>query len=222
MPKGVSGVFFVLQNAGNRLGRPLIGTQHRVNALELFHAVGNFPRVVPLQEIREDFPYIFCLSGLYGDCAFFILFVAEGKGRGDECTACHPLLDAPAEVVRDVLALLLVHHGEDGGEELAGQFRGVNALLLETHPHTQGLQLPDGLQALLGVPGKPGGGLHQNLVHPAPPAVRQQALEVIPLLCRGAGDSLVCVYVHKLPLRVCGDELCVVGVLGGEGVELIL
>ena len=186
LPKGVPRVFFVLQNTGNRLDRPLIGTQHRVNALALFHAAGNLLHVVSLQEIREDFPHILCLSGIYGDCAFFILFVAEGKGRGDECTACHPLLDAPADIVRDVLALLLVHHGEDGGEKLTDQFRGIDALLLEAHPHPQGLQLPDGLQALLGVPGEPGGGLHQDLVHPAPAAVRQQPLEVLPLLRRGA------------------------------------
>ena len=51
------------------------------------------------------------------------------------------------------------------------------------YPYPQGLQLPDGLQALLGVPCEPGAGLHQDLIHPAPPAVCQQTLEVIPLLC---------------------------------------
>ena len=42
------------------------------------------------------------------------------------------------------------------------------------YPYPQGLQLPDGLQALLGVPGKSGGGFHQDLIHPAPPAARQE------------------------------------------------
>ncbi len=50
------------------------------------------------------------------------------------------------------------------------------------YPYPQGLQLPDGLQALLGVPGKSGGGFHQDLIHPAPPAARQEPLEVVTLL----------------------------------------
>ena len=115
---------------------------------------------------------------------YFPIFVNETvwEIRGTVCAIPHSYLITPSHIVGDIFALLLIHHGQDGGEELAGQLRGVDALLLEAHPHPQGLQLPDGLQALLGVPGEPGGGLHQDLVHPAPPAVRQQPLEVLALL----------------------------------------
>ena len=54
----------------------------------------------------------------------------------------HPHIDTPPEVVRDVLALLLVHHGKDGGEKLAGQFRGVDTLSLEAVPLPPGSSAP--------------------------------------------------------------------------------
>ena len=184
-------------------------------------AVGNFLQIFSYKITSEYLTHQGCLLFIDGNLSIN-QSVSIWHGWRQVGTIFHPPLNTPSEVVRDILALFLVHHGENGGQELTGQFRGVGALLLEAHPHPQGLQFPDSLQALFGVPGKPGGGLHKDLVHPAPAAVCQQPLEVVPLLRRGAGDPLVRVHVHELPLRVGSDELRVVGVLGGKGVELIL
>ena len=80
LPKGISCVFFVFQNSGNRLNLPLIGTQHRINALPLFHVSCNFLHIVSLQKIRENLSYILCPSRINDNAAVFILLVAKGKG----------------------------------------------------------------------------------------------------------------------------------------------
>ena len=86
-------------------------------------------------------------------------FVPKRGTAGDEASALYPLLVAQAHPLGICIAFPLVHHGEEGGEELAGQFRGVDVLLLKADPHPQGLELPDGLKALLGVSSEPRGGL---------------------------------------------------------------
>ena len=147
--------------------------------------------------------------------------VAEGSLAGDEVPTFHAVLVAPAHIAGDTLALLLSDGGEHGGEQFAGHFRGVDALFLEAHPHTDGLQLPDRLQAVSGVPGEAGDGLDQDLVHPPPAAVREEPLEVRALLCRGPRDPRIGVYIGHGPVALAADERGVVVQLGGEGVHLV-
>ena len=85
--------------------------------------------------------------------------VSKRGAAGDEVPALYPLLVAQAHPLGICIALPLVHHGEEGCEEFAGKLRSVDVLLLEADPHPQGPELPDGLQALLGISGEPGGGL---------------------------------------------------------------
>ena len=47
-------------------------------------------------------------------------------------------------------------------------------------------------------------------------------MEIIPFLRRGPGDPLIRIYIHELPFRVADDELCVVGILRGKGMELVV
>ena len=75
--------------------------------------------------------------------------VSEGHGGREEGPFLHACLIAPAHIAGDALALLLGNSGEHGGEQFAGYFRGVDALLLEAHPHADGPQLPDRLQVKL-------------------------------------------------------------------------
>lgn len=117
--------------------------------------------------------------------------IAEGDGGREEGAALHAYLVAPTHIFRDVLALPLCHGGKYGGEQLTAHVGCVDMLLLEAHPYADGLQLPDGAQAVPGVAGEPGDGLDQHLVHPPAMAVLQEALEVRALLRRGACDALV-------------------------------
>lgn len=117
--------------------------------------------------------------------------ITEGNGGREEGAVLHAHLVTPAHILRDVLALPLRHGGEYGGEQLTAHIGRVDVLFLEAHPHADGLQLPDGTQAVPGVAGEPGDGLDQHLVHPPTAAVRQEALEVQALLRRGACDTLV-------------------------------
>ena len=147
--------------------------------------------------------------------------VAEGSLAGDEVPTFHAMLVAPAHIAGDTLALLLSDGGEHGGEKFAGHFRGVDALLLEAHPHADGLQLPDRLQAVSGVPGEAGDGFDQDLVHPPPAAVREEPLEVQALLCRGPRDPRIGVDVRHGPVVFTADQRRVVVQLGSERVHLI-
>lgn len=134
----------------------------------------------------------------------------------------HSGIYTPTNILGYRFALLLIHHSEDGDQQLPGELSGVDILFLKADADIQRLQLPNRLQAFLGVSGKPGGGLDQDLVDPPSPAVRQEPLKVVPLFRGGSSDPLVGVYVHELPVRVAGNQLRIVGVLGGEGVQLIL
>ena len=147
--------------------------------------------------------------------------IAKGDGSGEEGTALHARLVAPAHIFRDVLALPLRHGGKYGGEQLTAHIGRVDMLLLEAHPHTDGLQLPDGAQAVPGVAGEPGDRLDQHLVYPPTAAVRQEALEVRALLRRGACDTLVGIEVSQRPVLLGADQGGVVVELGHEGVELV-
>ena len=134
----------------------------------------------------------------------------------------HSDIYTPANILGYCLALLLVHHGEDSNQQFPGELASVDVLFLKADTDIQRLQLPDCLQALLGVSGEPGGGLDQDLVDPPSPAVRQETLKVVPLFRGGPGDPLVGVHIHEFPVWVAGDQLRIVSVLGGEGVQLIL
>ena len=81
---------------------------------------------------------------------------------------------------------------------------------------TQCFQFPHRFQTFLGVSGKAGGGLHEDAVNSPFPAVLHHSQEVLTLFHGGAGDSLIGVHIHKLPIRVIRDEFGVIGVLGNE------
>ena len=92
------------------------------------------------------------------------------------------MLNTPANITWDILALLLVHHSEDGDQQFPGELGGVDILLLKAYTDIQRLQLSDRLQTLLSVSGKPWGGLDEDSVDPSPSAVRQEPLEIFSFL----------------------------------------
>ena len=53
-------------------------------------------------------------------------------------------------------------------------------------------------------------------------AICQKSLEVLPLFSRSACDTLICINVHHAPVFFSGDQVCVVPILSGEGVELVI
>lgn len=123
--------------------------------------------------------------------------------------------------MRDGKGFLLsegAHHAE---EHLVAHNSGIDPFLFKGHRHPQVFQLPHRFDAVLGIPGKPGHRFDQDAVDLSGPAVPHQAEEFLPFICPGAGDALVGVNVHKLPVLVGLDELGVVLHLGGKGISLV-
>ena len=147
--------------------------------------------------------------------------ISKGGFAGEKFPALHPAFIAHPHIFGNGLAFLLGQRREDGGHHLAGDSGGVDVLLLEADAHADFLQLPCGLQTVLGVSCEAGDGLHQNFVDPAPLAVCEESLEVLSLVRRCAGDPPVGVNIHQLPIRVFSYEGGVVSVLCGERVELV-
>lgn len=67
----------------------------------------------------------------------------------------HSGIYTPTNILGYRFALLLIHHSEDGDQQLPGELSGVDILLLKAYTDIQRLQLSDRLQALLSVSGKP-------------------------------------------------------------------
>lgn len=148
--------------------------------------------------------------------------VAKRCLAGREFSGFHPPFIAHPHILSDGFTLFLRQGGEDSSQRLAGNHGTVDVLFLEADPHAQGPQLPRGLEEVLRVPGEPGHGLYQNLIDQTPLAVGEEALKVLALVRRRAGDAPVSVDVDQLPVRVLMDQGGVVSVLSGEGVELVL
>lgn len=148
--------------------------------------------------------------------------ISQRSAAGIELSELHPLLVAPTHIAGDGLTLALGKGCVQGCHQFRRHPCGVNVLFLEEDSRAVGSELPDGFQALCRIAGKARDGLDQDAVNEPAPAVGQHPLEILPLLHRGAADALIGVYVHQPPLLMFSDVLCIVDVLGREGVELIL
>ena len=110
----------------------------------------------------------------------------------------------------------------DGGDEFAAHIDSIDTFTLEANIDTQLFQFTDILKTVFGVAGKARDGLNKDLINQAPTAVRHHSLEVIPLGHRSSCDSLVRIDVNHAPFGLARDQLRVVAVLSGKGIELIL
>ena len=110
----------------------------------------------------------------------------------------------------------------DGSDELTAHIDRIDTFTLEADVDTQFFQFADILKAVFGVAGKARDGLDKDLVDQAAAAVRHHSLEVIPLGHRSSCDSLVRIDVNHAPFGLARDQLRVVAVLSGKGIELIL
>lgn len=140
----------------------------------------------------------------------------------EECPALHSPLIAPPHIAGDGFALGLGEGGEECSHHFAGHRRSVNVLFLEADADTERFQLSDGFQAFLGIAGKAGDGFYQHPVDQPSAAICQEPLEVLTLFSRCPSNTLICVYVNHSPVFLAGDQVTVVTVLGGEGVELVI
>ena len=97
----------------------------------------------------------------------------------------------------------------------------LEAIFLKFHLDTEGFQLPDGGEAVVDVPCKPGNGFYKDAVDFALSAVGKHPLKFIPLIRPGSGDALIGVYVHQLPFVLSGNQGSVMLHLHGKGIQLI-
>ena len=104
---------------------------------------------------------------------------SDRSTAGIERSVTHSFSYAPLDILRYGLALGLCQRCEHGGEHLAGDFAGVNALFLKVYAYAASFQRTYRFEALGGVPRKPGYGLHKYLVYESALAVAEHALEVV-------------------------------------------
>ena len=151
-----------------------------------------------------------------------VLDVAEDAAVAQHHVFLDGLGVAEFDAAGELAQLVLGDAGHDGQAELAVLVEGIDVVVLKEHPHPGAEQLPcveDGVQ---GVAGEAGDLLSNNEVKEPRPAVLHHAVEVLPLFCRGGGQSLVNVAGHIFPGGAFADELLVVGYLVAQGVELFI
>ena len=113
---------------------------------------------------------------------------------------CKALAHAPGYVLGDVPALLLGDAGHDRQQHLALAVQRVDVLLLEIDLHVMLLQLADGGQGVHRIPGEAGNRLGDDQVDLARQRILNHAVKALAFLRAGAGDALVGVDFHKLPV----------------------
>ena len=189
MQHGIAHIAFIRKDIGNGTFVPQLTSRRCIELLHNRSAAGT--RQVALKYK----PYYLCFFWHYRKLSIFQTISKACRLRIMSLTL-HPLLIAPAYIAGDGLALCLCEGCIQGGHQLRGHPRRIDVFFLEEDSCSVGAELPDGLQALRRVAGEAGDGLDQNAVDESAPAVGQHPLEILSLLHRGAGDTLIGVDVH--------------------------
>ena len=140
---------------------------------------------------------------------------------GDKLPPLHPPLIAHLLVLGDGDGLLLGQRAGNAHHQFGGERSGINILFFKLDGYAQAEQLPERRQAVTGVAGEAGDGFDQHLVDLSLPAVRQQAVEILPLVHPGARNALIGIDVHQIPSVMILDQVRIVTDLGRIGVKLI-
>ena len=114
--------------------------------------------------------------------------ISEGSFTGNELPPLHPSLVTHPLVLGDGDGLLLGQRTGNAHHQFGGERSGVDILFFKLDGYAQPGQFPQGRQAVSGVAGKSGYGFDQHLVDLPLPAVRQQSVEILPLVHPGACD----------------------------------
>ena len=131
-------------------------------------------------------------------------------------------MNAPFDVSRYGLTLLLCQRCHDRRDNLTGHLAGVDALFLELDTDAKFLEFPDGRKTIFRISSESGNAFDQNTVDFSFAAVSHHALEILAFFDRRAGDTLVGINVDHFPIRIAGDEFGIILVLNTIGIELIL
>ena len=117
---------------------------------------------------------------------------------------------------------ILGDSGHDSQPQLAVLVEGVDVVVLEEYPYPSTEQLPGVEDGVQGVSGEASDLLGDDEVEQPRLTVLHHAVEVLPLLGGGGGQTLVYIAWHILPGGIFADELLVVAHLVAQGVELFI
>ena len=131
-------------------------------------------------------------------------------------------MNAPFDVSRYGLTLLLCQRCHDRRDHLTGHLAGVDALFLELDTDAKFLEFPDGRKTIFRISSESGNAFDQNTVDLSFAAILHHALEIFAFFNGSAGDALIGVNIDHFPIWVAGDEFGIVLILDAVGIELIL
>ena len=129
---------------------------------------------------------------------------------------------APGDVLGNAPAFLLGKAGHDRDEQFAFAVKGIDALLLEIALHAVFLELADGHQTVHRVSGKAADRFRDDKVDASGKRVSDHFLKAFSAFGVRAGNTLIGVDLHKLPLRLRLNESSVVVHLGFVASELLI
>ena len=129
---------------------------------------------------------------------------------------------AKFHTARQLAQFILGDSGHDGQAQFGVLVKGVDVVVLEEHPYSGAEQLPGVEDGVQGVSGETGDFLGDDKVKESRLTVLHHAVEVLPLLGGGGGQTLVYIAWHILPGGIFADELLVVAHLIAQGVELFV
>ena len=150
------------------------------------------------------------------------LYIIAQQRPAKHHSLLHPPGLAPLHPAGGLAALLLGHGAHDGQPKLRVRLQGVDAVVQEHYPHSQGFQLPGVGDGIQNVPGEPAHLFGEDELELSHMGVGDHAVECRTLFCGGAGDALVGVDLVQLPVRLAVDVFLEVALLALEGIGLVV
>ena len=166
-----------------------------------------------------------------GDCLFLVQYkvpvraavvAEEPRKRNCDLSAGEPLSLSPGAVLRDGAAFFLRQRGHDNDEKFTLTVQRPDVLFFKVYLDAFLFQFPNRCDTVDRVPGEAADRLCNDEVDFACQRIRHHALEALAVLRVGAGDALVGVDLHELPIVPPFDVGGVVVNLGGVAGLLFL
>lgn len=152
----------------------------------------NFIVAFPLEVLPVDPLHHLSLCRVDHELPILVLIVSQESIRADlNLALLVAVLEPQPDVLGEALALLLGHGRHDGEHDLAFGIQSIDPFLFKEHADIPVLELPDVVQAVKRVTGKPADGFGDHHVNLPRHAVLYHPIEIIPFLRVGPRNAII-------------------------------
>ena len=222
LEKCVTLVFLILKDAHHRTLAPF-GFTARGRNTKIHKVLADAGCRFALKEQSVNQPYDFGFLFVDDGNAVLATVIAEKLFiRHRYLTVCKTLSLTPGDILGNAPALFLGKAGHDGYQQFALAVKGVDVLFFKEHLHMMLFQLSDGNQAVYRISCKSADRLGDDEVDFACQGICHHFIETLTAFRIRAGNTLIGVNLHELPIVSLFDVLRVVINLGFITGELLI